>query len=890
MYRSRSAAKAEPRKSATVNEKNNPNLLNQIKQKHHRLHEVEKTIQIKTAQNDSTSFNSYNRKKSKSNVSCIDHKLHSVLCLKCRFRWKIIQMQKCHPTSEKSIPSTLYEIPFSCLEDDKSKYAEMNKIPSEINEDKRRNKEQKFHQNILTSWEKNEQVTKSKSHESSKKLNKTNEIAIEKQMENEEKLVIKGKNNLQLTNFQPPVEDEEENFEDDFEEYEEDFEEYKSDTDEEKQNGCGIVEQNEDTFASSSAAQSAKTTETDSSRVNGVIDSGKRPSMEKVITIPNLPDPVGIDFSRASLGENHWEVYQELLNRFEDLKPLIELEAATYNMIDIPPLSDYDLFLRRAGRSGILQKATQTKDDNVDREIEVIQSVVKDKQIQHPAENNFTCTEYELQYIENIIMHYAHFLNGCETDDNNFMEDEDFSELIKRNDFVTNAGTALLRIIELNNNQNPLLLQSADDGFSTGKASFNLGLVSQECHVTAACFDKNESFNRFVISCLIKKSPLKQLQDCGISAVWKCTCFTKPEKLLFSNCEASCCCFFTGPSTSIVFAGLKDGSVVAWDLFESDYWHDTIPWKEGEVEMKKPTYDTAHYCCKQVIESGTVLSLTIIGGFENSKEDLEEFSFQLASLHHCVGVYLWSVILRRGRKITSGIGSCMDLGLGPGGCVILTPARRICTTPALCLLFTSDHFGRFTLAGSDGHLIDVPLFADTTKITNYRLTYEKCEILCLDLSPFDSNIFLAGSAFGTIHIYSRRSRQSLVSIQATDENGRRPATFVQWSPTNPLIFYSIHAHSSLLIWKKLNDQQRWNSVSINLRDRVCTFSITARVVQVEEKIPKKNEVYALIGFASGTSELHRIEEESPPHASGENVENSLESYYCEKGEYSLTFA
>ncbi|KRX54884.1 WD repeat-containing protein 60, partial [Trichinella sp. T9] len=512
-----------------------------------------------------------------------------------------------------------------------------------------------------------------------------------------------------------------------------------------------------------------------------------------------------------------------------------------------------------------LKKATQTKDDNVDREIEVIQSVVKDKQIQHPAENNFTCT-------------------GCETDDNNFMEDEDFSELIKRNDFVTNAGTALLRIIELNNNQNPLLLQSADDGFSTGKASFNLGLVSQ------ACFDKNESFNRFVISCLIKKSPLKQLQDCGISAVWKCTCFTKPEKLLFSNCEASCCCFFTGPSTSIVFAGLKDGSVVAWDLFESDYWHDTIPWKEGEVEMKKPTYDTAHYCCKQVIESGTVLSLTIIGGFENSKEDLEEFSFQLASLHHCVGVYLWSVILRRGRKITSGIGSCMDLGLGPGGCVILTPARRICTTPALCLLFTSDHFGRFTLAGSDGHLIDVPLFADTTKITNYRLTYEKCEILCLDLSPFDSNIFLAGSAFGTIHIYSRRSRQSLVSIQATDENGRRPATFVQWSPTNPLIFYSIHAHSSLLIWKKLNDQQRWNSVSINLRDRVCTFSITARVVQVEEKIPKKNEVYALIGFASGTSELHRIEEESPPHASGENVENSLESYYCEKGEYSLTFA
>ncbi|KRX54882.1 WD repeat-containing protein 60 [Trichinella sp. T9] len=702
-------------------------------------------------------------------------------------------------------------------------------------------------------------------------IDTTNEIAIEKQMENEEKLVIKGKNNLQLTNFQPPVEDEEENFEDDFEEYEEDFEEYKSDTDEEKQNGCGIVEQNEDTFASSSAAQSAKTTETD------VSDMSSKKFRDILILFAEFTRewyPVGIDFSRASLGENHWEVYQELLNRFEDLKPLIELEAATYNMIDIPPLSDYDLFKQSIinnNNNCILKKATQTKDDNVDREIEVIQSVVKDKQIQHPAENNFTCT-------------------GCETDDNNFMEDEDFSELIKRNDFVTNAGTALLRIIELNNNQNPLLLQSADDGFSTGKASFNLGLVSQECHVTAACFDKNESFNRFVISCLIKKSPLKQLQDCGISAVWKCTCFTKPEKLLFSNCEASCCCFFTGPSTSIVFAGLKDGSVVAWDLFESDYWHDTIPWKEGEVEMKKPTYDTAHYCCKQVIESGTVLSLTIIGGFENSKEDLEEFSFQLASLHHCVGVYLWSVILRRGRKITSGIGSCMDLGLGPGGCVILTPARRICTTPALCLLFTSDHFGRFTLAGSDGHLIDVPLFADTTKITNYRLTYEKCEILCLDLSPFDSNIFLAGSAFGTIHIYSRRSRQSLVSIQATDENGRRPATFVQWSPTNPLIFYSIHAHSSLLIWKKLNDQQRWNSVSINLRDRVCTFSITARVVQVEEKIPKKNEVYALIGFASGTSELHRIEEESPPHASGENVENSLESYYCEKGEYSLTFA
>ncbi|KRZ72549.1 WD repeat-containing protein 60, partial [Trichinella papuae] len=844
MYRSRSVEKVEPRKSVTVNEKKKANLLQEKKKKHYRLPEVEKTIQIKTAQNDSTSLNIHNRKKSKSNVE---------------------NYSNAKMPSNKRKEHTIDT-------DDKSKDAEMNKIPSEINENKKRNKEQKFHQNIPTSSDQNEQVIKSKSHESSKKINKKNEIAIEKQIANEEKLAIfeKGNNNLQLTNFQPAVEDEEEHFEDDFEEYEDDFEEYKSDTDEENQSSCGIVEQNEDTFASSSAAQSAKTNETDSSRVNGVIDSGKRPSIEKVITIPNLPDPVGIDFSRASLGENHWEVYQELLNRFEDLKPLIELEAATYNMIDIPPLSDYDLFLRRAGRSGILQKATQTKDDNVDREIEVIQSVVKDKQTQHPAENNFTCT-------------------GCETEDNDFMEDMDFSELIKRNDFVTNAGTALLRIIELNNNQNPLLLESTDDSFSTGKASFNLGLISQECQVTAACFDKNETFNRFVISCLIKKSPLKQLQGRGISAVWKCACFTKPEKLLFSNCEVSCCCFFTGPSASIVFSGLKDGSIVAWDLLESDYWHDTIPWKEGEIEMKKPTYDTAHYCCKQVIESGTVLSLTILGDLENSKENLEEVSFQLASLHQYVGVYLWSVILRRGRRITSGIGSCMDLGLGPGGCVILTPARRICTTPALCLLFTSDHFGQFTLAASDGHLIDVPLFTDTTKIIPYKLTYERCQILCLDLSPFDSNIFLAGSAFGTIHIYSRRSKQSLVSVQATDENGRRPATFVQWSPTNPLIFYSIHAHSSLLIWKKLNDQQQWNSVSINLRDRVCTFSITARVVEIEEKNQKKNEVYALIGFANGTSELHRIEEESPWHA-GENVENSLESYYCEKGEYSLTFA
>ncbi|KRZ33185.1 WD repeat-containing protein 60, partial [Trichinella pseudospiralis] len=845
MYRSRSVEKTKPRKSVTVNEKKKANLLQEKKQKHYRLPEVEKTIQIKAAQNDSTSLNIYNRKKSKSNVE----------------NYSNAKMPN-NKRKEHTIDT-----------DDKSKDAEMNKIPNEINENKRRNKEQKFHQNILTSSDQNEHVTKSKNHESSIKINKKNEIAIEKQMANEEKLVIleKGNNNLQLTNFQPAVEDEEEHFEDDFEEYEEDFEEYKSDTDEENHSGCEIVDQNEDTFASSSTAQSAKTNETDSSRVNGVIDSVKRPSIEKVITIPNLPDPVGIDFSRASLGENHWEVYQELLNRFEDLKPLIELESATYNMLDIPPLSDYDLFLRRAGRSGILQKATQTKDDNVDREIEVIQSVVKDKQTQHPAENNFTCT-------------------GCETEDNDFMEDMDFSELIKRNDFVTNAGTALLRIIELNNNQNPLLLESTDGSFSTGKALFNLGLISQECQVTAACFDKNGTFNRFVISCLIKKSPLKQLQGRGISAVWKCACFTKPEKLLFSNCEVSCCCFFTGPSASIVFAGLKDGSIVAWDLLESDYWHDTIPWKEGEIEMKKPTYDTAHYCCKQVIESGTVLSLTILGGLENSKENLLEFSFQLASLHQYVGVYLWSVILCRGRRIISGIGSGMDLGLGPGGCVILTPARRICTTPALCLLFTSDHFGQFTLACNDGHLIDVPLFADTTKIITYRLTYERCQILCLDLSPFDSNIFLAGSAFGTIHIYSRRSKQSLVSVQATDENGRRPATFVQWSPMNPLIFYSIHAHSSLLIWKKLNDQQQWNSVSINLRDRVCTFSINARVVEIEEKNQKKNEVYALIGFANGTSELHRIEEESPWHA-GENVEqHSLESYYCEKGEYSLIFA
>ena len=77
-----------------------------------------------------------------------------------------------------------------------------------------------------------------------------------------------------------------------------------------------------------------------------------------------------------------------LQQRFEDLSKLIELDVSAFDMFDLPPVKEYELYIRSFGRSDTQQAYVQTRDDDVDRDIQTEEIEVLSKWTQHPPDED----------------------------------------------------------------------------------------------------------------------------------------------------------------------------------------------------------------------------------------------------------------------------------------------------------------------------------------------------------------------------------------------------------------------------------------------------------------------------------------------------------------------
>ena len=74
--------------------------------------------------------------------------------------------------------------------------------------------------------------------------------------------------------------------------------------------------------------------------------------------------------------------------RFEDLSKLIELDVSAFDMFDLPPVKEYELYIRSFGRSDTQQAYVQTRDDDVERDVQTDEIEVLSKWTQHPPDED----------------------------------------------------------------------------------------------------------------------------------------------------------------------------------------------------------------------------------------------------------------------------------------------------------------------------------------------------------------------------------------------------------------------------------------------------------------------------------------------------------------------
>ncbi|XP_024136089.1 WD repeat-containing protein 60 [Oryzias melastigma] len=538
-----------------------------------------------------------------------------------------------------------------------------------------------------------------------------------------------------------------------------------------------------------------------------------------------------IDFVAAKRREVSKKDTVKQIKRSTDLLRLIDLDfSVTVSLLDLPPVSEYELYIRNFGNANTKQAYTQCNEDDAERDIQTEDIETCEKWTQHPSQHSGACGD-------------PNITQGAQErtkSDLNF----DSQRLTS---FLQSASQVMLVLLEEDQaerkSQMKLKTQPDSSSFSDGSLQINTKLpFLYGRQVSMVHFSQVQRHTMLSVHMPIAKPSAVRLDANTIICIWNIWEPSRPQKILLYEAEVECCCFSPGKAI-LVFAGTSVGSVVLWDLREHASNHYSLKIGDNEWTIRQPTFST------DAVMGGTghlspVTSVEVVpsivagaASFLSPDDESSGLTFQLASLDESGVLNFWVVMeLPKG----SEAGSPTDLGLRPGGKVKLLHSSAIQTSKrssqhnavkreplqALLLKFLptdSNHFFLGTNLGLVSHGTSYGLKA-LPKFYRFQEVEERPVDVCsIHFSPFRPNCFLVGCGDGSIRMHTVRREHPAAEWSASTAGER--VVSVQWAQTRPTVFCVLDAASNLHVWDLLKNEAQPVITERMTDDRVTAVSV-----------------------------------------------------------------
>uniref|UniRef100_A0A672PLQ5 WD repeat-containing protein 60-like n=1 Tax=Sinocyclocheilus grahami TaxID=75366 RepID=A0A672PLQ5_SINGR len=569
-----------------------------------------------------------------------------------------------------------------------------------------------------------------------------------------------------------------------------------------------------------------------------------------------------IDFVSAKQREVSQKVAKKQKKRSEELLRLIDFDfSITFSLLDLPPVNEYDMYIKNFGTANTKQAYVQCNEDNTDRDIQTEEVNMTDKWTQHPQEANAAC-------------------GGSKATEDS--ADESTSRINTNSQWLTtflrSAAQVMAVLIEENMAESNSVrrLRSQTDALSFSDGCIQLNTKLPFLHgrqVSLLQFSQVQRQTLLSVHPPSSKSSAVRLDGETIICVWNIWEPSRPQKILLYESEVRCCCFSPGKVT-LVFAGTEIGSVVVWDLREHSGTHLNLVVGKEVWTLRYPTFSTDAVLSvvghlSPVVSIEPVLATADTSSKSTLTADIDEclgLSFQLGSLDENGVLTLWVVVeLHKGNDS----GSQTDLGLRPGGKVKLLHSSSLQTTekspqdvimgfgPPVSLqlkflLSDSNHYFIGTNMGLVRHgtrhsLKVLPKF--------YRSQFDSCrpvEVTALDFSPSGEPLFLVGCSDGTVRLHSVLREDPLMEWSGCSSGAS--ILSVQWSQTRPAVFCVLDGASDLHIWDlTVKDYVPFVTENIH-NDRVTAMAVFGE--------PAKQNTFSGVALAkqSGKVEIQYFKE------------------------------
>ncbi|XP_038654284.1 cytoplasmic dynein 2 intermediate chain 1 isoform X4 [Scyliorhinus canicula] len=608
------------------------------------------------------------------------------------------------------------------------------------------------------------------------------------------------------------------NYDNDFEDYEDDFEEGDCEDEEVEQEREEIPARQR---AELEAIQKAITAENEQVRETRTRSHRKTFDEEPNKDFENSQTrgPVRgtfIDFAAAKQREIISKVASKQKKRSLELLRLIDLDfSVSFSLFDLPPLNEYDVYIKNFGRTNTKQAFVQCNEDTVDRDIQTDEIETVEKWTQHPGEGNLICGGL-LKCGANVSDALSSMAKNVDSR--------------RLTNFLRSACQVISVLLEEDQAENQanknLESKAASLSVSDGCSQLNTNLAFLHGReVLCLHFSPVQRQILLSVHSLPKEPGVVQLASSYMICVWNIWEPSAPQKVLVCESEVQCCCFGPGNVISL-FAGTTDGSVVTWDLREHSIMHCSLHIGGQEWTFRTPTFSTDgvltavnHSCAVKAVypvssacfdNPGVGLSLF------SSQEGRSGLSFQLATLDESGLLNLWVVVELQKADFA---GSLTDLGLIPGGKIKLIhsssikvnsflPRNLVQSGPPKTLsirFLPSDpnHFFVGTDIGLVSHGTRHGLQA-APKLYKPQINGARpVQVTCIDFCHFGKTLFLVGCSDGTIRLHSVTTERPI--IQWNESTQGRPIRAIAWALTRPGMFFVLDSASHIYVWDLLQN-------------------------------------------------------------------------------------
>ncbi|KAM7037576.1 cytoplasmic dynein 2 intermediate chain 1 [Passerculus sandwichensis] len=627
------------------------------------------------------------------------------------------------------------------------------------------------------------------------------------------------------------------NYEDDFEVYEDDFED-----DEDKSSEVEDAEENlrEVQFSRTSEIeeiQRAITEEND--RIFNPLpkkleNEKKEPVMERQdSSVRSSFCGIFMDFQMANQRQSSRSLASKQKKRTSELLPLIDLDfSVSFSLLDLPPVNEYDMYIRNFGKMNTKQAYVQCNEDNLDRDIQTEEVETLEKWTQHPGESALVS---------------GGPINSQNTSVNGAPTPKIDSQRLAN--FLRSACQVIAVLLEEDQvATQPRKLRSRQTSLSISDSCFQLNTNQPFLHGRKiSCLYVSQVQRQTMLSAhgLPEKAGVGLLSRKSLICVWNIWQPSSPQKVLICDSEVMCCCFSPSKAT-LVFAGTADGSLLVWNLREDSRMHPCMMISETEWTFRVPTFSTDGIL-NSVNHTSPILAVEPVSTSLSSdhsyglsslsyQEEMSSPPFQIASMDENGILNMWVVVELQKADLA---GSQTDLGLVPGGKVKLVHSstmelsnslfpkdisQRMPQTLTIKFLSSNpNHFIVGTNIGLVGHGTrhDLKVVPKLFRPQESRL--RSISITAIDFFPFGKPLFLVGCSDGSIRLHQMTSEHPLMQWNGSTKG--QPIIALQWALTRPAVFFALDASSNIYIWDLLENDLLPVAKQTMPSERVVTMTL-----------------------------------------------------------------